>query len=86
MSLILGIRQAEPDDTLNEMKNLGLEFEAISSESDFESAHTEVTIDINESASAFVKEVEKITDDEPYSLEMLGSIFDLEAHEELLSR
>ena len=36
MELILGIAQAEPDDTLNTMKNLGLEFELISSETDFE--------------------------------------------------
>ena len=43
MRLILGIRQAEPDDTLNDMKNRGLEFEVISSETDFEDAHTEVS-------------------------------------------
>ena len=36
MELILGIAQAEPDDTLNTMKKLGLEFELISSETDFE--------------------------------------------------
>tara|TARA_B100000900_G_C20561562_1_gene709117 strand:+ start:316 stop:570 length:255 start_codon:yes stop_codon:yes gene_type:complete len=83
MRLILGIRQAEPDDTLNDMKNRGLEFEVISSETDFEDAHTEVTIDINEPADAFVKNVEKILDEYPNELEMLGSIFDPEAHEGL---
>ena len=37
-SLILGIAQAEPDDTLNTMKNLGLGFELISSQTDYEIA------------------------------------------------
>jgi hypothetical protein len=84
MELILGIAQAEPDDTLNTMKKLGLEFELISSETDFENAHTEVTIDIEISAEAFVEKVESIIDDQPYELEMLGSIYDPQAQEGLL--
>ena len=81
MILILGIAQAEPHDTLNTMKNLGLEFELISSETDLENAHTEVTIDIEISAEAFVKKLETIVKEQPYELEMLGSIFDTEAQE-----
>ena len=54
MELILGIAQAEPGDTLNTMKNLGLEFDLVSNETNFENAHSEVTIDINISAEAFV--------------------------------
>lgn len=84
MRLILGIAQAEPDDTLNTMKNLGLEFELLSSETDLENAHTEVIIDINESAEAFVEKVESIMDNQPYELEMLGSIYDPQAQEGLL--
>lgn len=81
MKLILGIAQAEPDDTLNTMRNLGLEFELISSETDFENAHTEVTIDIEISSEAFVEKLETIVKEQPYELEMLGSIFDTEAQE-----
>ena len=81
MKLILGIAQAEPDDTLNMMRNLGLEFELISSETDFENAHTEVTIDSEISAEAFVEKLETIVKEQPYELEMLGSIFDTEAQE-----
>ena len=81
MKLILGIAQAEPDDTLNTMKNLGLGFELISSKTDFENAHTEVTIDIEISAEAFVEKLETIVKEQPYELEMLGSIFDTEAQE-----
>jgi hypothetical protein len=81
MKLILGIAQAEPDDTLNTMRNLGLEFELISSETDFENAHTEVTIDIEISSEAFVEKLETILKEQPYELEMLGSIFDTEAQE-----
>jgi hypothetical protein len=84
MRLILGIAQAEPDDTLNTMKNLGLEFELLSSETDLENAHTEVTIDINVSAEAFVEKVESIMNNQPYELEMLGSIYDPQAQEGLL--
>ena len=81
MKLILGIAQAEPDDTLNTMRNLGLEFELISSKTDFENAHTEVTIDSEISAEAFVEKLETIVKEQPYELEMLGSIFDTEAQE-----
>ena len=81
MKLILGIAQAEPDDTLNTMRNLGLEFELISSETDFENAHTEVTIDIEISAEAFIEKLETIVKEQPYELEMLGSVFDTEAQE-----
>lgn len=84
MRLILGIAQAEPDDTLNTMKNLGLEFELLSSETDLENAHTEVTIDINVSAEAFVEKVESIMNNQLYELEMLGSIYDPQAQEGLL--
>lgn len=84
MRLILGIAQAEPDDTLNTMKNLGLEFELLSSETDLENAHTEVIIDINVSAEAFVEKVESIMNNQPYELEMLGSIYDPQAQEGLL--
>ena len=75
--------RAEPDDTLNTMKNLGLEFDLISNATDFENAHTEVTIDIKISAEAFVEKVESIMNDQPYELEMLGSIFDPQAQEGL---
>ena len=81
MRLILVIAQAEPDDTLNTMKNLGLEFDLVSNATDFENAHTEVTIDINISAKEFVEKVESIMNDQPYELEMLGSIYDPQAHE-----
>ena len=81
MELILGLAQAEPGDTLNTMKNLGLEFDLVSNETDFENAHSEVTIDINISAEAFVEKVESIMNDQPYELEMLGSIFDPETKE-----
>ena len=81
MKLILGIAQAEPDDTLNTMRNLGLEFEVISSQTDYENAHTEVTIDIEISAEAFVEKLETIVKEHPYDLELLGSVFDTEAQE-----
>jgi len=81
MQLILGISQGEPSDTLNMMKNLGLEFEVISSQTDYENAHTEVTIDIEISAKAFVEKLETIVKEQPYELEMLGSVFDTEAQE-----
>ena len=81
MQLILGISQGEPSDTLNMMKNLGLEFEVISSQTDYENAHTEVTIDIEISAEAFVEKLETIVKEHPYDLEMLGSVFDTEAQE-----
>ena len=81
MQLILGISQGEPSDTLNTMKNLGLEFEVKSSQTDYENAHTEVTIDIEISAEAFVEKLETIVKEHPYDLEMLGSVFDTEAQE-----
>jgi hypothetical protein len=81
MQLILGISQGEPSDTLNMMKNLGLEFEVISSQTDYENAHTEVTIDIEISAEAFIEKLETIVKEQPYELEMLGSVFDTEAQE-----
>ena len=79
--LIFGIGQAEPDDTLNSMTSLGLEFELISSETDFENAHTEVTVDTNISVKEFVEKVEKIFEDKAFALEMLGSIYDPETQE-----
>ena len=61
--------------------NLGIEFEVISSQTDYENAHTEVTIDIEISAEAFVEKLETIVKEHPYDLELLGSVFDTEAQE-----
>ena len=84
--LIFGIGQAEPDDTLNSMTSLGLEFKVISSETDFENAHTECTIEISISVQEFVEKVEKIFEDKPFDLEMLGSVYDPETQESVFEQ
>lgn len=86
--LIFGIGQAEPDDTLNSMTSLGLEFQLIGSETDYENATTEVTVDIKNSVEEFVEKVEMIFEDEDkaFALEMLGSIYDPETQEPLFEQ
>ena len=78
--LMLLIGQAEPDDTLNTMTELGLEFAIVSSETDIENASTEVTVetaDVND----FVQKVESIFVDQAYELEMLMAVIDIETGE-----
>ena len=78
--LMLLIGQAEPDDTLNAMTSLGLEFAIVSSETDLENASTEVTVETND-VNAFVQKVESTFVDQTYELEMLSAVIDIETGE-----
>ena len=78
--LMLLIGQAEPDDTLNTMTELGLEFAIVSSETDIENASTEVTVETAD-VNAFVQKVESIFVDLAYKLEMLTAVIDIETGE-----
>ena len=78
--LMLVIGQAEPEDTLNTMKELGLEFTIVSSETDFDNASTEVTVETAD-VNAFVQKVESIFVDQAYELEMLIAVIDTETDE-----
>ena len=78
--LMLLIGQAEPDDTLNTMTELGLEFSIVSSETDIENASTEVTVETAD-VNAFVQKVESIFVDQAYELEMLMAVIDIETGE-----
>jgi len=74
--LMLLIGQAEPQDTLDTMRGLGLEFEIVSSETDFDNASSEIEIETAD-ANAFVQKVE----DQAHELEMLMAIIDTETDE-----
>ena len=65
--LMLLIGQAEPQDTLNTMRGLGLEFEIVSSETDFDNASSEIEIETAD-ANAFVQKVE----DRPWEAHFLS--------------
>ena len=78
--LMLVIGQAEPDDTLNAMTSLDLEFAIVSSETDLENASTEVTVETAD-VNAFVQKVESIFVDQAYELEMLTAVIDIETGE-----
>jgi len=67
--LMLLIGQAEPQDTLNTMRGLGLEFEIVSSETDFDNASSEIEIETAD-ANAFVQKV----GDQADELEMLWQL------------
>ena len=77
---MLVIGQAEPDDTLNAMTSLDLEFAIVSSETDLENASTEVTVETAD-VNAFVQKVESIFVDQAYELEMLTAVIDIETGE-----
>jgi len=77
--LVFGV--AEPEDALNTMKELGLEFAIVSRETDLESACTEVTVETADT-NAFVQKVE----DQSYEFEMLIEIVDIETNESVFEQ
>lgn len=75
MQIFLHISQVEPDDTLSEMKDHGLEFETVSVEADMMNGSSIVTASVSD-LSEFLNKLNAIKDENEYELEMLSAVLD----------
>ena len=75
MEIFLHIGMAEADDALDEMREHGLEFEAVSVEQDLENGSCTITATVND-LSEFLDKLNAVKGEDEHSLEMLFAITD----------